>query len=239
PEVYLCPSDLNSRTPGYPTANWGEERYAAAGKNYMTCIGDWSRHDGNASRHNHQATSARQYTRGMFGTLCWFGIEACPDGTSNTAFLSERCKSPGPDSTLLRGSGVYGNASPSGTNPQTCSLVRNGNRVTAPSGGGIINPMAGTYAYDGRVFAGAFTTITPPNDPACLNAANYGNGVVPPNSYHSGGVNLALVDASVRFISDTINTGNQNTGTSSGGGPSPYGVWGALGSKDGGESLTL
>jgi hypothetical protein len=115
-------------------------------------------------------------------------------------------------------------------------LVRNGNELVVPSGGGIFNPMVGTYAYDGRVMAGAFTTITPPNDPACLNSSNYGNGIVPPNSYHPGGVNLALTDASVRFISDIIDTGNQGVGTSSLGGASPYGAWGALGSKDGGET---
>ena len=236
PSVYLCPSDPSARQPGYPTANWGEDRYAAAGKNYMTCIGDWSRHDGNASRHNHQVANARQYTRGMFGTLCWFNFAACTDGTSNTALLSERSKAAEPNSRLLRGSGVYGNASPSSTNPRVCSLVRSGNEVVVPSGGGIPNPMAGTYAFDGRVAAGGFTTITPPNDPMCLNSANYGNGIVPPNSYHPGGVNLALADASVRFISDIIDTGNQGVGTSSLGGPSPYGVWGALGSKDGGET---
>jgi prepilin-type N-terminal cleavage/methylation domain-containing protein len=238
PSVYLCPSDPSGKNPGYPTASWGNDAYKSAGKNYMTCIGDWSRHNGNASRHNHQVANAREYTRGMFGSLVWFGMESCTDGTSNTAFLSERCKAPGPDSPLLRGSGVYGNASPSSTNPSVCSAVRNGNEVIPPSSGGIINPMTGTYAYDGRIANAGFTTITPPNDPTCMNASNAGNGIVPPNSYHAGGVNLALTDASVRFISDTIDVGNQYTGTSAAG-SSPYGVWGALGSKDGGEAKPL
>ncbi|TVQ03755.1 MAG: DUF1559 domain-containing protein, partial [Planctomycetaceae bacterium] len=54
---------------------------------------------------------------------------------------------------------------------------------------------------------------------------------------HPGGVNAVLMDGSVRFISESIDTGNTslpppgavNTGMS------PYGVWGALGSIQGGE----
>jgi hypothetical protein len=45
---------------------------------------------------------------------------------------------------------------------------------------------------------------------------------------------VALADGSVRFISETIDTNNLAL-THPGSGPSPYGVWGALGSKAGGE----
>jgi hypothetical protein len=44
------------------------------------------------------------------------------------------------------------------------------------------------------------------------------------------------MDGSVRFISDSINTGNQALPPVTAG-LSPYGVWGALGSMQGGESL--
>jgi hypothetical protein len=55
-------------------------------------------------------------------------------------------------------------------------------------------------------------------------------------------VHCLLADGAVRFISDTISTGNlsapdltaaSNTATYSG--PSNYGVWGALGSRNGGD----
>jgi len=35
-------------------------------------------------------------------------------------------------------------------------------------------------------------------------AHDWGNGIIPPRSLHPGGVNAALGDASVRFISETV-----------------------------------
>ena len=62
------------------------------------------------------------------------------------------------------------------------------------------------------------------------------------SSYHTGGVNVAIGDGSVQFVSDTI---NWSTGTMSDtvavvtSGPSPFGVWGAMGSINGGESVNF
>jgi hypothetical protein len=86
---------------------------------------------------------------------------------------------------------------------------------------------------------------------------------MPPTSYHPDGVNVCLGDASVRFISESINfqtngffwdesitdgysrATTTNTGktwaTRNAGlvpiGRSPYGVWGALGSINGEEAV--
>ncbi len=68
------------------------------------------------------------------------------------------------------------------------------------------------------------------------------------NSYHPGGVNVSLGDGAVRFVSETIETKNLSTNWYSVGGnsiadkgvrPSPYGIWGALGSINGGENASL
>ena len=83
-----------------------------------------------------------------------------------------------------------------------------------------------------------FTTILPPNSPSCANGAGeWQEGIFTPDSYHPGGVNGGMCDGSVRFFSETINAGNLNAPVPRVGslGPSPYGVWGALGSKDGTE----
>jgi hypothetical protein len=50
-------------------------------------------------------------------------------------------------------------------------------------------------------------------------------------------VNGVFADGAVRFISNTINTGNLNARQTITG-PSVYGVWGAMGSKDGGDIVT-
>jgi prepilin-type processing-associated H-X9-DG protein len=56
------------------------------------------------------------------------------------------------------------------------------------------------------------------------------------SSYHTGGAQALLADGSVRFISENIDTGNLAVTTTLGA-RSPYGVWGALGTKAGGEVI--
>ena len=100
--------------------------------------------------------------------------------------------------------------------------------------------------------------MTPPNTPTCatnINQPDTNSEIMPASSYHAGGVNVAMADASVRFISDTIDCGDttfdlstiSSTGSWSNGkqpgqiyiGKSPYGIWGALGSTRGRETVTL
>ncbi|MDR0522798.1 MAG: DUF1559 domain-containing protein, partial [Planctomycetaceae bacterium] len=57
-------------------------------------------------------------------------------------------------------------------------------------------------------------------------------------SNHTAGVNAGLGDGSVRFISDAVDTGTLDAGITFFNGPSNYGVWGALGSINGGESVS-
>jgi prepilin-type processing-associated H-X9-DG protein len=62
-------------------------------------------------------------------------------------------------------------------------------------------------------------------------------------SFHSGGVNVCLGDGSVRFVSETIDAGDLGTTSAPthpvDSGESPFGVWGAYGSVNGGESKSL
>ena len=65
-------------------------------------------------------------------------------------------------------------------------------------------------------------------------------GPVTAQSFHPGGVICLLGDGACRFVSQTINCSTPGTaGLASQdpvSGPSPYGVWGALGSRNGGEA---
>jgi prepilin-type processing-associated H-X9-DG protein len=98
---------------------------------------------------------------------------------------------------------------------------------------------------DGRVAYAGFHTILAPNGPSCAGDAsgNIHDGdwvLSTASSLHPGGVNVLMCDASVRFVADSIDTGNPNANYPNiGSQESPYGVWGAMGSRAGGESISL
>ncbi|QDT15469.1 H-X9-DG-CTERM domain-containing protein [Alienimonas californiensis] len=60
-------------------------------------------------------------------------------------------------------------------------------------------------------------------------------------SYHTGGAQFVMADGSVTFLSETIDTGSGAgkglTSPPKTSGKSPYGTWGALGTRDGGETV--
>src|SRR5690606_39109330 len=94
-------------------------------------------------------------------------------------------------------------------------------------------------AWDGRPYFVGFATLVGPNGPSC----HWGGGddnehMGTAASFHPSGVQVANADGSVTFVADTIDTGNQAEPDihMPGGRPSPWGVWGARGSMNGGEA---
>ncbi len=92
---------------------------------------------------------------------------------------------------------------------------------------------AGTLWPFGHPHWGAVTTVLPPNGPSCYSGGgdNPSNqwGIYTPGSQHTGGVQVLLGDGAVRFVSNNVNTGNLT--------PSNLGVWGALGTIAGEETV--
>jgi prepilin-type processing-associated H-X9-DG protein len=174
----------------------------------------------------------------MFASQISVRLNQVADGTSNTIAMSERA----------RASFAIGGHVPAGVregtvitiatisaNPGQCLAQTNGVFYVTPS---QVKGFFGTAWPDGQSERVGFTTVMPPNGPSC-NVDNNPNadtagGVFAPSSYHPGGVNGVMVDGSVRFVSDFVNTGNLGSPEVTQG-PSPYGIWGAMGSKSGGE----
>ncbi|OYP32279.1 DUF1559 domain-containing protein [Rhodopirellula sp. MGV] len=105
------------------------------------------------------------------------------------------------------------------------------------------------WASGGTSFTG-MNTILPPNKEICLGGDGTGDassmGVAPPSSRHVGGVHVMFGDGSINFITDSIEAGDIHhtnvwsggTGRSVVGSQSPYGLWGALGTRASGEVIT-
>ena len=172
------------------------------------------------------------------------------DGTSNTISISESLAGLNQNTENRFKIAVVG-VDPLDT-PQECANFRGQN--------GMLNTDRGKgrkglrWAHAALVYSG-FTTSLPPNSASCVIRPNYesdhwveGEGFITVSSSHPGGVNVGLLDGSGRFITDSVDVRNQGATTHGGvnlltnsayTGISPYGIWGALGSIDGNESVAL
>ncbi|NLS95854.1 MAG: DUF1559 domain-containing protein [Planctomycetaceae bacterium] len=217
PGVLVCPTSGSQWT------------YAV---NYAFSVGD-------TVTNNNGATTVR----GLFAYRDGIGMEKIGDGTSNTIAMSEH---------IITSFGLGANLGKIGvkegtatgftglaTNPQQCLAAGAGGSYVDPA---VVKGRVGWRWTDGQIEKIGFTTILPPNAPSCIDGTNANgdgtNTIMPPNSFHPGGVNALMADGSVTFVSETIDTGNLSLPTVNDGN-SPYGVWGALGSKRGGEAVSL
>jgi prepilin-type N-terminal cleavage/methylation domain-containing protein/prepilin-type processing-associated H-X9-DG protein len=244
-----CPSDP------------GEGLPATGRTNYAACVGDSMERMGYglSERNGSRPDSARAQTvragcRGAFVPSQVMGFRDILDGTANTIMLGEICTDLG-DMDVRTTPLVDANISIGVAN--ICANRKDPLRPQfwAPSETAGINASSEEENRRGYRWSSCspmfteFVTILRPNQEVCVQGETAGpnagiRGYTRPGSYttssrHPGGVHIVMADGAVRFITDSIEAGNTNainvkfggTGISAPGNASPYGLWGALGSR--------
>ena len=220
-ETFLCPAADLGLAYGGSTAIRGRRHYAVS-------LGDMIANVNTATN-----------VRGIFGyTTAKNGIQMSEirDGTSMTIMLAEKANAR--NTSDIRGLGAQ-NIAGLNTNPSLCLATATGFRYNAGVGVQSDRPL-GSLWHNGLAAHSGFHTVLPPNSPACMSDT-WGDqwGVFSASSYHPGGVNAAMADASTRFIVNSIDCGTITAAeVTAANAQSPYGVWGAMGTVRGGDRPT-
>ena len=245
-ETLLCPSGYYAETV-HPSFRTG-------GTNFLTSTGDFPFHQFEGKGYERDNYKLSGVGRGPFKSKIWTKLASVKDGTSNTIAYTERVLgrvSSGGGGKSLRMKDTYismawksgTTSSPNPTKdgqtpikPSKCLefMGIGGDYIQpTPTGSGLaINSLGGrTWCY-GNALSTTVSIIMPPNGPACTSYYSFLAG---PTSNHQGGVNVAMLDGSVRFVSDIVDTGDLSTPPVLRG-ESPYGIWGAMGSASGAET---
>ncbi|TWU65652.1 MULTISPECIES: DUF1559 domain-containing protein [Crateriforma] len=187
---------------------------------------------------------AKERNRGMFWSRHRTRMRDCVDGLSNTIAMGEIATTVGQNeiiSELRLNVGTDVLTDPSycngGVDPLRPEFWLPNSAFAGNMGTG--NQIRGGRWADGRIQYTSFQTIKPPNSFNCFAGNDASQGISSASSRHPGGCHVVMGDGAVQFISEGIDTGNQNAPPAYGGQPSAYGVWGAMGTRSSRETVEL
>lgn len=244
--AFRCPSD-----PGVGLPAMGRTNYAA-------CIGDsafntflgWTSSQGDTQPLPSWLTANYpRCQRGAFSVRRQLKFRDILDGLSNTIAAGEIATDLGDRDKRTRGS--YRNAVAVRNNPLHCRETNQldplrplfwdaatfPNQDPNPSvyTGPLLAQMGRGYIWASLAnLHTSFTTILGPNSEVCLTGGDeWTEGNWSASSRHPGGVHVLMCDGAVRFVTDSIEAGNGNATSFhvTPGIQSPYGLWGALGTR--------
>jgi prepilin-type N-terminal cleavage/methylation domain-containing protein/prepilin-type processing-associated H-X9-DG protein len=209
--AFLCPSD--------PVGAAGQAGWDG-GNNYFGNEGSWLC---DACQQTPSTTVPGYLPQGPLYNRSCINLASMTDGTSQTAFFSERKRGQGtPD--IRNDMYQMNNALTIDQTWQTCSVLDM--TMAMP----LTNWMGVTWAI-GDMTCTTYNHVSTPNTRTCagmdssmMMGGSMANMAVqlPPSSYHPGGVNVLLGDGSVRFMKDST----------------ALAVWRALSTRNGGEIVS-
>lgn len=196
-----------------------------SGTSYAFCVGDLARD-----------LHAPRQPRGVFAPGFYRKWSEISDGQSNTISIAEIGRLSG---RSVMGNYALGQPTKLLEQPSQLTLLMDKRnqyvRIVRISKAG-----RGANWVDGTAANSMFNTIISPNGPsAMLGEDPLSDGFYSAGGHHVGIVQTLFADGSVRPLSNDIDVGDLNLATPpstwDAGQPSPYGLWGSLGTVDGGE----
>lgn len=171
--------------------------------------------------------------RGVFVPHTLIKFRDILDGLSNTAMISETIIGVG---TKNSGAMVVRGVDDLIASPGNALKTATSAHKPYRSGQTIWSVGKGSRWPEGSFLTNAFTTVLPPNGPSATLLQDPESGCLSASSYHLDGVNVLMASGAVRFVSNAIDIGDSDARSISPlfdnvGQESPYGVWGAMGTR--------
>jgi prepilin-type N-terminal cleavage/methylation domain-containing protein/prepilin-type processing-associated H-X9-DG protein len=186
--TFLCPSDGNPPTPGWPGCN-----------NYLGNMQTWACDLGD----NNPSQVSTDTPHGIFYYWSGVGVAAITDGLSNTAFFSEKIRGNGMRDPDARSDSLITSASTSqDATYLTCT--------TTPLTALRLTHAQGASWVMGEMCCTQYNHVSTPNTKTCAGLGFLNNNMVnmpmqvPPSSNHSGGVNVLFGDGSAKYIKNSV-----------------------------------